>query len=487
MPEKLPHKRRLSRGWWITSLGIAIAIAGVVLTWVFGLGPYLNQRGLERQAERKFCILVPLQAEDLEYNAWSAGQTITYSKKVSGDVRVSIDAGVDAFFDGPERRAQLSLRREQTKVLYFPEGYDEKTYKEGVEKVIQQAQTLGCEVAGVIGHVSSTATEVYGSLYAQYDLPMILPMATATSLPSDLRSKGVPAVLRLVPTNENQALVIAKFLLSKGLLRAIVVKDLSNVVYSDDLANAFRVFFARQPFSKTDGVGLEVDPGRILATIPTGGQQGLPVLYYGLSELSPDSVMLFSMTESSLETLAELQATKVRPKVVVLTDGAVDEYLRPRLNAAVTGPEGGAPFVQKIYMTFPLEEPMPHLLWSRVFQPFVTDDAERKDLFLTHARYLVDAVQMVLSVLDQEVKKPRRSGTAKEVLTTAIKRWEKAERTEPGMLTYDLERNYKLDDYGNNNGETFHFYEITVPVTQGENWEHLPGSECPGKHSEVKG
>src|ERR1041384_6915635 len=298
---------------------------------------------------RRIRILVPLYATkkeffqfiDLEEKKNLRVDKKDFSKKVSRDMMSAVEAASQAWFS-IRRGTNDSLSDKQVDFYFFPEGYSEDpmSYKIALAKALREAQADGYQVAGILGNITSTATVEYGKLCGQKDLditkdedmsskqsdpgqlPMVVPLSTAANVPQTLRGSNVPAVLRLPPDNEEQSKVLADFLLhqAKPVLNSVVIRDISNRTYSNDLIESFRDRYVQAPLKeaqeiaakipreKQDSLGLPW--GNILAVLPAGGEGGDPAIFSTLEKLAPEAVLVCGMTDVSLETLAQVKASK---------------------------------------------------------------------------------------------------------------------------------------------------------------------------------
>jgi hypothetical protein len=519
------------RVWWfglsyrVKRWSAVPIIAGLL---VFGGLQWMNYRSAEDRTRhflegRKFCVLVPLDGSRQEYLAFVAGQDYekaSISKKVSQDIVRSIEASTKEWFRTYRTTLDPSFVPEKVKFFYYPEGFDDNSYASAFKEAKRRALQEGFEIAGVIGHVTSTSTDNCGKLYADERLPMILPLATASSLTYNLKVMNVPAVLRLPPANDKQSKVVSDFLLQQGALRVTIVKDLTNQTYGEDLIDSFRDDFVRDPFKKLmdpNSVPGPVNAGMILAVVPAGGKSGEPFLHTSISNLKGDALVLFAMTEGTLETLAQARASGFSAKYTILTDGAVDEYLLPRINlitsdqklaqlsqsrarqtrplapsgkvqpvdSTISSSQFTVPYQGELFMTFPLKQPMPDEL-TGLFRTI----SEPKNLEMTHAQYVVDAVQIMLTVLHEKVFKPRINRPAKELIAEVFNKWQKDGQINEVSFTYDKQRVYDLDPFGSSTNMEFHLFHAKLLPVEGDKstaqvksvqWEH-DKDRCPVEH-----
>lgn len=491
-----PKKResKLTKGWKILLTILAVLGVGVVSLYSSG-ADWLQSR-------RKYRILVPLYASSQEYLDYMGIKDGHYPKgnikrKVSVDTIFALEAAKDAWFEVERNKNLKSITPDNVNFYYFPEGYDETSYEAAFNKAMETAKNDEVEVVGVIGHVTSTVTHAYGRFYGRERLPLVLPLSTATDLTNYLRGTcKVPAVLRLPPSNDKQAELISKFLSDQQALRVILVKDLSNPEYSDDLIEGFRNHFVSEPFESQRKIAKSerrpmylVDHGQILAVLPTGGSTGMPIMYPGLKELNADALVLASMTAASYEALAQARTEGVAAKFTILTDGAIDEDLLPRVNRLISNDElqsevkarmktvlwqpPKVPIEGKIYITFPLDEPLPKVLYEEVLKNFHRLDGElgERNLEMTHTQYAVDAAQILLSTLKTEVAEAGYSWLQepRDAISAKINKWNDAKITEKLVFSYDENRRYNLDGAGNTLQIPYHLYTATLPGLTAEN------------------
>ena len=453
------------------------------------------------------------------------GKNGEFSSKVAQNIRDSIKAAYLAWFALPDKK----LSKEKIDFYFFPEGFDDKSYSRAFERALVEAHLAGRKVIALIGNASSSATQKYGEFCGmQYielsaeskkllnergknyielsaeskklldeltesgkpkamvldsKISMLLPLATATSLTHSLRVDGVPAALRLPPANDRQAKFIADFLLkpvtpaaendkqvkNPAAIRTIVVKDLSNPVYSEDLLEGFRENYVQQPlaeYEKYKSLYPDSKPpnnfGRILSVMSVGGKPGnlsTPFLYPMMTELKPEALVIFGMTNTSLETLAQVKASKLNFKYIILTDGAVDEYLISRIASMVDPAQ-----LKNIYLTFPLPCVMPTALDTILQQKFGM--GRKRDFELTHALYVTDSTFIVLSMLEK-LAQAGWSKPAKQFVEETITEWRDSAKgsSSKAIIAEFLpsKRDYMIDHFGNTTNLDYHLYRVEVP------------------------
>lgn len=470
---------------------ILVAITAILGAGLFTLLLFMQDT---LQQRRKYLVLVPLYASSQEYLEF-IGQAdghfpkASFKRKVSLDTLYSLEAAKSAWFAQTPKDKYLSPDNFQ--FYYFPEGYDTDSYSAAFHKAIETAKKDGFEVVGAIGNITSTATKAYGSLYSEQGLPLILPMATATNLADYLRGTCHLSILRLLPSNDKQAEMISNFLIEQHAFRVIVAKDLSNPAYSEDLVEGFRAHFVTRPFElqrKQNQIGLPmylVDSGQIVAVLPTGGEYGAPVAYSGLKEMNANALVMVGMTDFALETLAQARASNLAAKFTIFTDGAIDEDLLPQVNRlisdqptssqsqrkskrAVQNHDKRVPIDGAVYIAFPLEDKMPSALYENVFKDFHVLDRElggQRNLEMTHALYVVDSAQIMLTILRESVADQSYSWfqKARTPIGKTMEDWNAKKATESRFSCYNSGRSYAFDGGGNAVEIDYHLYRATLP------------------------
>jgi hypothetical protein len=489
------------------------AVVGIILTmWgLLEIGLRINSWRKENQQVkregRRIRVLVPLLATKKEYLNYMQMEEMKgkryedefeFSIKVSRDVLNTIKAASQNWFS-----ASRSLKQSQVDFYFFPEGNDPdtETYGNALKKALREAAWDKFQVASIIGNVTSTATLEYGKLCGKKSLdirrdaevdperptltpmqyPMILPMATAANVPQSLRGVGVPAVLRLPPDNEKQAKLIANLFLrdAEPVLQSVVIRDLSNQIYSRDLVDSFREHYVREPLKAAQEATVILSPdnkkvlgnwGSILSVIPSGGEAGNPPIFFTLEKLKPDAVLIFGMTNVSLETLAQIRVSQEKPRYIILTDGAVDEYLLPRIKNLVNREN-----LSQLYLTFPLTTPDPPAV-AKVTS--VLDEDKKRNLDMTHAIYLIDSTHIILTMLEQGIFTDHDNSEAKDIIVKKIKGlYQEAGKGSKDIGIKDIpsQQNYLLDTFGNTTNLEYHLFKVCFPDLPNctkETWLH---------------
>lgn len=461
---------------------------------------------------RKFRILVPLQSNTGEYldyiqpNSKSSADDLNkfpFSSKVSRNIRDTINATRNSWFLGSDR----FLTKDKIDFYFFPEGYDKKSFADSYERALTDAMKDDREIVALVGNVSSSSTLEYarlagnekignklmenrtkdGSVKIDGRVPMILPLATSTSLTNNLRVEGVPSFLRFPPANDKQARFIAKFLLTSqpNALNSILVKDLTNKTWSEDLVESFRNEYVQEPLKVYEEhrvlyPKIEANFGRILAVPSIGGEFSSPFLYPSITALKPDALVIFGMTNGSLETLAQAKASDLKFKYIILTDGAVDEYLITRI-VTLVDPEQ----IKRVRLSFPLPCSMPNELksiLSNVDKMEKGSQPNYRDFDMTHSLFVSDSVFTLLYVLENQLKQGNKK-PAREIISEIINKWKddaKDGEKAIDVIFPDSKRKYKIDQLGNTTNLDYHLFRIEFEEVNEEKiplWKH--DEECP--------
>lgn len=517
MKHKNPHPRtvpttrkRISFSTWFSQLSSKIKVTAVVLGIVTIAGTAFTiyqvrkdsqkEKADQIQANRRFRILVPLFASNQEYlnymklPAHAKYRIEDLSRKVSSDTAKTVNAARSAWLKSPNGVSlSSSFPADKVDFYFYPEGTNDDSYRRAYLKALDEAKNDGYEPVAIMGHVTSTVTLACGDIYRKITqennekakseddkeklipLPMILPLSTATSLTYSLSLNDGPAVVRLPPANDRQTELISDFLNFKRANRVTIVKDLSNTIYSDDLIDSFHSHFVDEPFRNKSLLDqFQVQHGEILATVPAGGTSGEPFLHTGISSIRGDALLLFAMTEVSLETIAEARAIGFTAKYTLLTDGAIDEHLIPRANALISGQgrarAGVVPDSNTLYLTFPLDEPLPGKLKGVLAevpesntQSSVSDPDDPKNLSMTHAIYVTDAVQILLTILYRNLMIAKNPSPGRDVISSIFHDWQRGGKIDGVSFSYDPERIYQIDAFGNSINMKYHLFKAILP------------------------
>lgn len=442
---------------------------------------------------RNFTVLVPLAATSSEYNAFIENGEYKgkYNNKASQNIRDILEV---SFTEWKKNNPNSPFDIE---FFCFPEGYadDRTSFEQAFNKALKITKDKKREVVASLGNISSTSTLEYGNFCGRKDqqIPMILPLATATNLTKSLALKKVPAVLRLPPTNDKQSAVISQFLFDNEVYKSVVVKDLSNETYSSDLIEGFRENYVQNPLGKKDSSQKEISFGEILGTIPASGKETPPFLYKELGG-KDNGLIVAGMTNSAIEILAQINASGAIYKRIVLTDGAVDEYLGERIMKIQAGSKAeknieSVPNAEEktsteqgfenLYLSFPSPCTM-----NQSLEKYIENDARLKekqiDFEMTHSLYVADAAYIILS----ELKRAISNGSTKEgkfILTSFIEKLKETAKTREkdnvdkgdyksiagDKIDLELpfnnidERRYIIDKNGNNIAANYYLYKMS--------------------------
>lgn len=485
-------------GGLLASIALIAAIFTIIGRDIFDLRA--------RVFPQKYTILVPLYSTTDEYLRFMRGESPEFSREIATEVLAAVDLAKANWVNSVE--AQQSDRVElmsRVEFFFFPEGVSDASYPRAFQRAMEIQKERDREVVASIGHVTSTATENYAALYADENLPLVLPLATATSLIDSLSSQGVEAV-RLVPNNRKQAQRIARFLLGREtdlkegwgvdgdhLPRVIVATDMSNSTYSSDLLDEFRNYFSRLPFKESQRYARGgVRHGQILASIPLGANSTGTLMASSLRELSPDALVLFGMTELALEVMAQAEAAGATAPLAVMTDGAIDDYLLPRVDAIrsegrrirsiqangteppVAGEKMIVTGLDRLLLSFPMSQDD----WQR-WETISTTTQPR----MSHGLYVMDAAQILIDAIKRyeegsllTQRNPRR------FIASEFRRW-KQEGSITATLTHGRSRQYRIDSRGENLKDCYHLWGIEENDKGNLVWELLTPGECPSEQT----
>lgn len=194
------------------------------------------------------------------------------------------------------------------------------------------AQRIAAKIAAdpqflaVIGHFSSSVTTAALETYCTVpDLTIIMPVPTATDITSIAKNKGCRSVLRLPPSNRQQATDIAKLLdhlmrkngTSSSNRYVMIFRDQSNPEYSNNLGKELLYALSRN-----------VDGHRVALDIGVRGDKGGIIVTDSLEAYRDSDLIILGMTESALQSLRQGKIRGWRPDNIILTDGAVSEELQ---------------------------------------------------------------------------------------------------------------------------------------------------------------
>lgn len=504
------EEENTSQSWWTRLksiipkwLKILLRVIEIVLIafGLFQLIVYVKSCSSENREkareERKVRILVPLYATEEEYRNFmdmeegakikftNLNKFSSFSKKVSRDVMNSIDQASKEWFAGRRSSNDKGLADNHVDFYFFPEGYssDTASYKSALSKALKESFNDGFEIAGLIGNITSSATIEYGKIIGGIDedksnnkgicaelnikdgrcgkFPMILPLSTAANVPQTLRNSGVESVLRLPPDNKKQAELLADFLLNrsdKPILKSVIVKDLSNKSYSSDLVESFLQNYVQNPLdrSQKSGNGSQKKNeqavfGSVLTTIPSGGEQGNIPIFSTIEKLKPEAVLVFGMTDISLDTISQINASSIKPKYIILTDGAVDEYLLPKIK-----PISYLKSSIQIYLSFPLNDPNPASV-TEITKNLPIED--KKNLEMTHSVYVIDSVYILLELLNEGIFKDKNLDMTNKMMNEKVRNLYQESKKNSGIKV-PSNISYAFDTFGNSTGLEYNLYRM---------------------------
>jgi hypothetical protein len=482
--------------WLLRVLGFIVLLIGLWQGKEIIEGKWQSSKRNARES-RRIRVLVPLYATKKEFFGFvdmEEGKHLklkkeSFTKKVSRDMMTAVEGASQKWFS-LRRGNSGGLSDKQVDFYFFPEGYaeDPKSFQTALAKALREANADGYDAAGVLGNITSTATVEYGKICGQKNLditkdnekseqqndvgqlPMVLPLSTASNVPQTLRGSDVPAVLRFPPDNEEQSKVLADFLLRQAkqpVLRTVVIRDVSNRTYSNDLIDNFRDRYVESPLKEAQEITAKIPKlkqgkltdlitwGNMLAVLPAGGESGDPAIFAILEKLTPDAVLVCGMTDVSLETLAQVNSSQAKPKYVLLTDGAVDEYLLPQIANLVSANSD-----PQVFLSFPLETANPSSV-EEVLKSNTTEK-DRQNLEMTHALYVIDSVYIILTLLDEGIFKNEYNDTSREILTREMKSLYENGPKDVGIKV-PSGITYTFDAFGNSTNLKYRLFRMCFP------------------------
>jgi hypothetical protein len=112
----------------------------------------------------------------------------------------------------------------------------------------------------------------------------------------------------------------------------------------------------------------------------------------------------------------------------------------------------------KIYMPFPLECPLPERL-----QSVLKKVLNKRNLEMTHAQYVVDAVHIILTILYENVVTAdyKQTKNARKIIGEIMDDYVSHDQI-PVMFKGDA-KPYGLDNYGSCNSVDYHLYSVELP------------------------
>ena len=409
VPKPARVKPRLFSREWVAE-NTRHFIIGLVFAVIFAFfAPWAITKCSEMGSAGKVTILVPVQGDARP----DAGPDEPYQDKISNDVLHTIRNACLAFED--EHR-DIPWLRDNIVFRDYVEGKDKDERIATAEKQIKMAANDGRPVVAVIGHTTSQATLDAAPAYARHQLPVLMPYATRTGIAAEVcqvtsDKERVPRALSFPPSNKVQAKSIAAFLMkpSRGVHSVVLFRDAANHAYSDDCGSELLKILE----SDTSGPG-NTPRVEIVGDIAVGGADGHWYVSQDVVNARADAFVVIAMTKPSLEIVRQVARSDPRgwPKMIVLTDGAIDDNLIPRITPAVKTPDStinvegrevAKPF-PRVFIAFPESDVQP----GGYELVFTTPKAGGKPVTgLSHAAYLADCIYLAYSTAAAILKKGR--------------------------------------------------------------------------------
>lgn len=467
----LPPKRwQLFSGKWLAVprwLWLVVGaplILGLLGNWIWAQWP--SWVGVE-----KVTVLIPVQGgvKPGPYNPKEP-----YEQKISNDIATTIE---NARLEFEVRNADVD--RTRFEFLHYVEGTDADERRRIAREQVQRAAAAGRPVVCVIGHTTSQATLDAAPVYAEFKIPVLMPYATKTGIAEDvarLRVDGcsIPRALAFPPPNKTQAESLARFLRHHKIRSVIVFRDATNRAYSDDCANELvRLLEVDVP--------ADAQPIEVIGDVAVGGTSGQWYVTDAVKAANADAYVVVAMTKPSLEIVRQVTRSAATPKFILLTDGAIDENLIPRIAGSITATtkrtraNGAARLPESVdettlsgppvYISFPESEVRP-LGYDKIF----ARDKERSIKGLSHSAYLADAVFLAYGVAAGAL---RNGATSRRVRAIYVRELDRVmNRSDAGgsilgAFSANGERIYKFDTSGSRTaGTEYTIYRID-PTTAG--------------------
>lgn len=180
----------------------------------------------------------------------------------------------------------------------------------------------------IIGNSNSELTEVtLNSILNRKEgktaPAFLLPIATADNLISKSHSEHYSSILRMVPDNDNQALVVARFLYNKfkSNARIAILVDEDNITYSHNL-------------SKNIASAVISQDAIIVLNQAYGNNQRFINSYEVVrrNKVEPDVIIYVGVSSNGMLLIEELKAFGIKSPVIFTDGSTVEELMRKAKN-----------------------------------------------------------------------------------------------------------------------------------------------------------
>lgn len=206
--------------------------------------------------------------------------------------------------------------------------FDDKSDRVRAREVALQIVSDPNAVA-VVGHSTSSTTKAAQELYARYGIPLLAPIATYTELTQHREGSGDSIVARLVPSNEQQATLIADVISggiegdTTGVEQPTVLLYYEPSEYGVDLHREIRAALRDSNL---------VSIPSIIDTTTSGTIDIQGLIQTITSTQNPLAIVIAGYYHQARTMVPAILSSFEEPPVVILTDGAFDEGLfRQRL------------------------------------------------------------------------------------------------------------------------------------------------------------
>ncbi len=191
-------------------------------------------------------------------------------------------------------------------------------------KIVAEALMNDLNCVMIIGNSNSELTEVTLNSILDYSdktkrPAFILPIATADNLISKSKSEGYESIMRMVPDNQNQAMLIKRFIFQvKGSNSNVaILVDEDNKTYSSNL-------------SKNIASAIISEDGNIVLNQSYGNSQRLVTTFEVLkaNKIMPDVIVYVGVSSNALLLIEELKAFKINIPVIFTDGSTVEEVMK---------------------------------------------------------------------------------------------------------------------------------------------------------------
>lgn len=206
----------------------------------------------------------------------------------------------------------------------------EDQYSTDQAKIVADKLVKDVKCVLIIGNSNSELTEVTLNSILDYDgirPAFILPIATADNIISKSSSEGFESILRMVPDNQNQAMIIKRFIFNKigSKAKVAILVDEENQTYSKNL-------------SKNIASEIIAEDGNIVLNQSYGNEQRFISSYEVLkrNNLLPNVIVYVGVSSNGMLLIEELKALNIKIPVI-FTDGCTVQELMKKAGQLLGG------------------------------------------------------------------------------------------------------------------------------------------------------